>query len=86
LIISIIGTIASLAILNIFLFLFLPLNIYYGDVYPVIVLGKLLSGIVSILGIILIALPSGIISSGFIKEYEDEKMRRSRRKIRKGKK
>jgi voltage-gated potassium channel Kch len=47
----------------------------YGDVYPVTVLGKLLSGIISILGVILIALPSGIISSGFVKEYEDEKMK-----------
>ena len=45
----------------------------YGDVYPVTVIGKLLSGIISILGIILIALPSGIISSGFIIEYEKEK-------------
>jgi len=45
----------------------------YGDVYPVTILGKLLSGVISILGIILIALPSGIISSGFIKEYEKEK-------------
>jgi voltage-gated potassium channel len=58
----------------------------YGDVYPVTVLGKLLSGVISILGIILIALPSGIISSGFVKEYEDEKMRRRGRKIRKSKK
>jgi len=46
----------------------------YGDVYPVTAMGKLLSGIISILGIILIALPSGIISSGFIKEYEKEKL------------
>jgi len=34
----------------------------------------------------LIALPSGIISSGFVKEYDDEKMRRRGRKIRKSKK
>jgi voltage-gated potassium channel len=52
----------------------------YGDVYPVTVLGKLLSGIISILGIILIALPSGIISSGFIKEYERKKEKRKRRR------
>jgi voltage-gated potassium channel len=32
----------------------------YGDVYPVTVSGKLLSGIISILGIILIALPYDI--------------------------
>ena len=52
----------------------------YGDVYPVTVLGKLLSGVISILGIILIALPSGIISSGFIKEYENEKEEKSKKK------
>jgi voltage-gated potassium channel len=55
----------------------------YGDVYPVTVLGKLLSGIISILGIILIALPSGIISSGFIKEYEERNMKRMRKRRRK---
>jgi voltage-gated potassium channel len=55
----------------------------YGDVYPVTVLGKLLSGVISILGIILIALPSGIISSGFIKEYEKEKEYMKEREIEK---
>jgi len=54
----------------------------YGDVYPVTVLGKLLSGVISILGIILIALPSGIISSGFIKEYDEEKKRKKKEKTR----
>jgi voltage-gated potassium channel len=38
----------------------------YGDVYPITVAGKILSGIIAILGIGLVALPSGIISSGFI--------------------
>jgi voltage-gated potassium channel len=40
----------------------------YGDVYPVTNLGKLLSGIIAVLGIGLVALPSGIISSGLINE------------------
>jgi voltage-gated potassium channel len=40
----------------------------YGDVYPVTVLGKLLSGVIAVLGIGLVALPSGIISSGLINE------------------
>ena len=40
----------------------------YGDVYPVTVLGKLLSGLIAILGIGLVALPTGIISSGFVVE------------------
>ncbi|MDR2602732.1 MAG: ion transporter [Spirochaetaceae bacterium] len=40
----------------------------YGDVYPITIQGKILSGIIAILGIGLVALPSGIISSGFINE------------------
>jgi voltage-gated potassium channel len=40
----------------------------YGDVYPVTVLGKILSGVIAVLGIGLVALPSGIISSGLINE------------------
>ena len=45
----------------------------YGDVYPVTVLGKLLGSLISIMGIGLIAMPSGIISMGLIKEAENEK-------------
>jgi voltage-gated potassium channel len=37
----------------------------YGDVYPVTGLGKLLGGIIAILGIGLFALPTGILASGF---------------------
>jgi voltage-gated potassium channel len=38
----------------------------YGDVYPVTGMGKFLSAIIAVLGIGLIALPTGIISAGFI--------------------
>lgn len=37
----------------------------YGDIYPVTVGGKILGGVVSLLGIGLVAVPTGIISSGF---------------------
>lgn len=37
----------------------------YGDIYPITALGKLLSAIISIFGIGLIAVPTGIIASGF---------------------
>ncbi|MDX1545365.1 MAG: ion transporter [Rhodothermales bacterium] len=37
----------------------------YGDVYPVTTLGKLLGGVISLLGIGLFALPAGILSNGF---------------------
>ncbi|WP_320127766.1 ion transporter [uncultured Sphaerochaeta sp.] len=40
----------------------------YGDVYPITVLGKVLGGIIALLGIGLVALPTGIISSGFMEE------------------
>ena len=40
----------------------------YGDVYPLTGWGRVLSGIIAILGIGLVALPTGIISSGFIEE------------------
>jgi len=43
-------------------------TIGYGDVYPVTAIGKFLAGLISILGIGIIALPSGIISAGLIKE------------------
>lgn len=41
-------------------------TIGYGDVYPITGLGKVLSGIIALLGIGLVALPTGIISAGFI--------------------
>ncbi len=44
----------------------------YGDVYPVTVLGKLLSGLIAVLGIGLVALPTGIISSGFVVEMANK--------------
>ena len=50
----------------------------YGDVYPVTVLGKLLGSIISITGIGLIAMPSGIISMGLIKEVKKEKKRKKK--------
>ena len=45
----------------------------YGDIYPITVLGKLLSAIIAILGIGLVAVPTGIISAGFTEMIEEEK-------------
>jgi voltage-gated potassium channel len=45
----------------------------YGDIYPITALGKFLSGIIAILGIGLIAVPTGIISAGFIEQFEKDK-------------
>ena len=38
----------------------------YGDIYPVTPLGKILSSVISLIGIAMIAIPTGIVSSVFI--------------------
>ncbi len=48
-------------------------TIWYGDVYPITLVGKICGGIISLLGIMLIALPSGIICSGFMDELNKGK-------------
>jgi len=45
----------------------------YGDVYPVSGIGKILAGIIALLGIGIVALPTGIISSGFIEAINEKK-------------
>ena len=40
----------------------------YGDVYPVTILGRIFDAVIAILGIGLIAMPSGIISMGMVEE------------------
>lgn len=45
----------------------------YGDVYPITGLGKIISGLIAVLGIGLVALPTGLISAGFISKIETKK-------------
>ncbi|MGI9391944.1 MAG: potassium channel family protein, partial [Parvibaculales bacterium] len=42
----------------------------YGDVVPVTVAGKILGGLTSIIGIMMVALPTAIISSSFMHEFQ----------------
>lgn len=42
----------------------------YGDVYPITLLGKLFTAFVLLLGIGVIALPTGILASGFLEEMK----------------
>ncbi|MEP5339192.1 MAG: ion transporter [Algibacter sp.] len=53
----------------------------YGDVYPVTGLGKLLSGIIALIGIGFVALPTGIISSAFIEKIQSDKKLKKENKI-----
>ena len=42
----------------------------FGDVYPVTSLGKVLSSVIAVVGIGIVALPTGILSAGFIEELD----------------
>ena len=44
------------------------LTVGYGDIYPITILGKILGVVISILGVGLVAIPTGIISAGFIEQ------------------
>ncbi len=50
----------------------------YGDVVPITGMGKFISGIIAVLGIGIVALPTGIISAGF-KDRLDRKRRRRKK-------
>ena len=45
-------------------------SVGYGDVYPITPLGKLLGGVIAVLGLGLVALPTGILASGFAEEVQ----------------
>lgn len=45
----------------------------YGDVFPITAMGKIMSGIIALIGIGFIALPTGIISSAFIERIQEQK-------------
>jgi len=48
----------------------------YGDVYPVTAMGKLLSGIIALIGVGFIALPTGIISSAFVDKLQSKNVKK----------
>ena len=50
-----------------------------GDVYPMTTLGKLISASIALFGIAIFAIPTGIISAGFIQEYHDTKYIKNKR-------
>ena len=46
------------------------LTVGYGDIYPVTTMGKILGIIISFLGVGMVAIPTGIISAGFVEQYQ----------------
>ena len=45
------------------------LTVGYGDIYPITTLGKLMAIIIAFLGVGMVAIPTGIISAGFVEQY-----------------
>ncbi|MBP5605742.1 MAG: ion transporter, partial [Ruminiclostridium sp.] len=54
------------------------LTVGYGDIYPITIVGKIIAIIISFLGVCAVAVPTGIISAGFVEminrtEHDDKK-------------
>ena len=47
------------------------LTVGYGDIYPVTFIGKLMAILISLLGVGVVAIPTGIISAGFVEQYTE---------------
>ena len=45
------------------------LTVGYGDIYPITTMGKLFSILITFLGVGMVAIPTGIISAGFVDQY-----------------
>ena len=45
------------------------LTVGYGDIYPITTLGRALSTVITFLGVLMVAIPTGIISAGFVEQY-----------------
>ena len=53
-------------------------SVGYGDVYPITPLGRFLGGIIAIIGIGLVALPTGILAAGFSNELSQGQQKSQR--------
>lgn len=51
------------------------LTVGYGDIYPVTMLGKMFGIVIAFLGVGMVAIPTGIISAGFVDQYSNIKKR-----------
>lgn len=48
------------------------LTVGYGDIYPVTVVGQIMAIIIAFLGVGVVAIPTGIISAGFVEQYQKD--------------
>ena len=48
------------------------LTVGYGDIYPITVVGQIMAILIAFLGVGVVAIPTGIISAGFVEQYQKE--------------
>ena len=46
------------------------LTVGYGDIYPITALGRIMAICIAYLGVGAVAIPTGIISAGFVEQYQ----------------
>ena len=50
----------------------------YGDIYPITVLGKVLASLIAVIGIGIVAIPTGIVASGFTELVQEQSQDKSK--------
>ena len=45
------------------------LTVGYGDIYPITIAGRIFGIIITFLGVGMVAIPTGILSAGFVEHY-----------------
>ena len=57
------------------------LTVGYGDIVPITTLGKLMGTFITMLGVGIVAIPTGIISAGFVEQYTKAQNQAKKKKI-----
>ncbi|MCR4955831.1 MAG: ion transporter [Lachnospiraceae bacterium] len=57
------------------------LTVGYGDIYPITILGRIMAIVIGFLGVGVVAIPTGIISAGFVERYQKDQRQKDYHKF-----